>query len=138
MKKFVFLFTCLLSLSSSAFAARVTHLVFANGTIHARCTWTQGPQSPDESLLRVEWVRSSDHAPIEPPGSFKVALFMPGMGHGSAPTQLQRVLDEQGRAILGSYQVSNMYFTMRGEWVVNVTLKFPDGSEETKAISVRL
>ena len=116
----------------------MTHLVFANGTVHAHCTWTQGPQTPDESLLTIEWMNGTTHTPAEPPGTFTVALFMPKMGHGSAPTQAQRVLDKDGHAVEGAYAISNIYFTMGGKWQVNVTLKYADGTEETKTIDVDL
>ena len=119
-------------------AARTTHLVFANGAIHAHCTWTQGPQSPDESILQIEWKDGVTHNAIEPPGAFRVALFMPEMGHGSAPTQLERMLNPSGNAIPGAYRVTSIYFTMPGAWLVNVTLKFNDGHEETQAIHVQI
>lgn len=113
------------------------HLSFANGAIHAHATWTQGPQSPAESVLRLEWKNGADHSPVEP-GRFRVSLWMPDMGHGSAPTQIQRVLDERGEPILGSYDVRNVYFTMGGKWDVRVSLKLANGTEETKAFSVML
>ena len=142
MKKFFYFVALMSSLAvviPNAQAARVTHLVFADGAIHAHCTWVKGPlESPEESFLRVDWKSGVDHTAIEPPGAFKVALFMPDMGHGTAPTQIQRILDDQGRAVLGAYQVSNIFFTMKGDWLVNVTLKSPDGKEETKAFKVHL
>lgn len=116
----------------------MTHLVFANGAIHAHATWVQGPQTPDESILRIEWKNGDTHSPLEPAGAFRVTLFMPSMGHDSSPTQIQKVVDSQGQALVGVYQVSRMYFTMGGTWTVNITLKYPDSSEETQSFAVDL
>ncbi len=46
-------------------------------------------------------------------------LWMPGMGHGSAPTQLAPAGD-------GCTAVSNVQFVMRGEWQIQVTLQDGD------------
>ncbi|MGE0526538.1 MAG: hypothetical protein AB7G93_16780 [Bdellovibrionales bacterium] len=119
------------------------HLEFANGAIHAHATWIQGPQlSPGESILQLEWKNGADHSPVEPPGIFKLALWMPhsdpGLSHGSAPTRIRQVLDNNGQPLPGVYEVYRIYFTMGGKWDVNVTLKHADGSEETKTIKVEL
>jgi len=127
--------------TASAFATpahqtQVYQLFFANGAVQAKCTWTQGPQTPAESLMSIEWINGTTLAPAEPPGTFGVALFMPGMGHGSAPTQAQRILDKDGQPAVGAYLISNMYFTMGGMWQVNVTLNYADGTKEMKTIDV--
>ncbi len=120
-------------------AGRVNHLMFLGGTVHLVATWTNGPNgSPAESLLRAEWVDGATHTLIEAPGSFDVRIFMPAMGHGSSPTQLNRVLDGQGRPIPGAYQVAGIYFTMPGDWEVRVTLRTPDGKSETESFPVHL
>jgi hypothetical protein len=129
-------------LSSSAAAhdhpPGMTHLVFANGAVHAHAIWTKGPHSPDESILRIEWKNGADHSAMEPPGALKVSPYMPAMGHGSAPTRIDRVLDSRGQVLVGVFQVSSIYFTMNGDWDVRVTLKYADGSQETKVIKVHL
>lgn len=116
----------------------MTHLTFAKGAVHAHATWQSGPQVSAESLLKIEWKSGADHSPAEPPGNFEVVLWMPSMGHGSAPTQIQRVLDSQGQALTGVYQISNVYFVMGGDWDVNVTLTYQDGTKETQTIKVSL
>lgn len=45
-----------------------------------------------------------------------VVLWMPSMGHGSAPVQIQKEAD-------GIYHITNIYFVMPGEWEIRVTLK---------------
>ncbi len=130
--------------STSAFAhggghgPGMTHLTFANGAIHAHATWIVGPQVPQESLLKVEWKNGADHSPTVPPGPFEVVLWMPSMGHGSAPTSVLESLDTSGQPILGSYDVKNVFFLMGGDWDVNVTLTYQDGTKETKTIKVNL
>lgn len=115
-----------------------THLKFANGEVHAHVTWVQGPQAADESTLRIEWMNGAAHTPAEPPGDFKVELWMPDMGHGSSPTQNQKVLDQKGQPLMGVYDVTSIYFLMRGQWDVNVSLTLADGTVETQTIKVEI
>ena len=72
------------------------------------------------------------------PGHFKVALWMPDMGHGSAPTQIARVLGSDGAPLPGVFDVTNLYFTMGGHWDVSVTVLLPNGKEETRALPVMI
>ncbi|MGE4131100.1 MAG: hypothetical protein AB7F86_05645 [Bdellovibrionales bacterium] len=116
----------------------VSHLTFANGAIHAHASWIVGPQGPQESLLRIEWKNGADHSATVPPGPFEVVLWMPSMGHGSAPTSVLELVDAKGQPILGSYDVKNIFFLMSGHWDVNVTLTFQDRTKETKTIKVEL
>ena len=113
------------------------HLMFAGGKIHAHLSWDQGPDgNGGESIMRLEWHDGATHALIEPGLPFDVSLWMPSMGHGSAPTQIQRVLDNQGQVVTGTYQIRNMYFVMAGDWDVRVTLKYQDGTTETQTWSI--
>lgn len=114
------------------------HLSFFGGQTHAHITWAAGPQVGSESKLRLEWRRGSDHAFIEPAGSFDVSLWMPSMGHGSAPTQIRRATDENGQIVTGVYEISNLYFLMPGDWQVLITLKMDDGREDTQMIELLL
>jgi len=122
----------------TAQAARETLLVFSGGAVRAHCVWQAGPQSPEESVMRIDWKSGDGLSAIEAPGTFKVTPFMPSMGHGSSPTQIERVLDEQGRVVTGSYLVKNIYFTMPGDWEVKVKLKGADGREETQSVRLKL
>ena len=114
------------------------HLKFAQGSIHAHAKWTQGPRTPDESTLHLEWKKGTDHSPVEPPGTFSVKLYMPTMKHGSSPTQMQRVLDAKGQPLVGVYNVSNIYFTMGGDWDVQIALKSPSGTDEVQTFKVHV
>ncbi|MEQ1664122.1 MAG: hypothetical protein ABL927_01950 [Bdellovibrionales bacterium] len=112
------------------------HLTFDGGSIHAHLKWMQGPQSGEESILQLVWMNPAIHAPMAAPGEFKVVLWMPSMGHGSSPTKIEQSLDQKGQPKLGAYEISNIYFIMRGEWDVNVSLKLADGSEEIQTLHV--
>ena len=140
-----FIMTSLFLVTFSPFANAQTYhddnvveLLFAKGSIHAHAIWIQGPKSPEESLLRIEWKNGVNESAVEAPGKFKVSLWMPDMGHGSSPTQIQKMFDKDGRPLLGIYRISNIYFTMGGKWEVRLTLKNGDGSEETKSFAVNV
>ena len=45
-----------------------------------------------------------------------VALWMPGMGHGSSPVKVERV-------DVGTYRASQVFFTMKGQWEIRIQLK---------------
>lgn len=116
----------------------MSHLVFARGALHAHAKWIVGPQVSQVSLLRIEWMNGKTHTPTEPPGPFTVSLWMPDMDHGSAPTQLRRVLNPQGQVLTGVFDVYNVYFMMGGNWQVLIKLNYADGSSETKMITLHL
>lgn len=115
-----------------------SHLVFQNGALHAHASWTTGPQVNDESVLRLEFKDASTHQSIELNATVKVVLWMPDMGHGSSPTQTQRVTNEAGEALPGAFNIKDIYFIMGGKWEVNVTLTYPNGQTETQTINVEI
>jgi hypothetical protein len=119
-------------------ASGLAHLVFNNGQLHAHLTWLKGPVSPDESQMRLEWHDGATHALTEPQLPFSVQIFMPGMNHGSAPTQIQRVLDNKGHVITGTYNILNIYFMMSGDWELRLSLKYPNGSTETQVLKINV
>lgn len=122
---------------ASAHGGHAGHLTFAGGALHAHASWETGPAVGTESILRLDWKNGADHSPAEP-GTFQVLLWMPDMGHGSAPVTIDRVLAADGRAVTGSYRVSRMFFVMGGRWDVHVTVKLADGTEETRTLAVDL
>lgn len=114
------------------------HLVFSEGAVHAHLYWEQGPQVGKESILRIEFRKGADHTATEITENVEVVLWMPDMGHGSAPTSLQRVLGANGEAQPGVYRVSNVYFVMGGKWDVRLILRHADDSEEQQVLPVVL
>lgn len=119
---FVFLTAAMLALPCFGRPAQ-GRLSFRNGALEALLSWDRGPgANGGESILRIEWRDGATGSAVEPGASFGVRLWMPSMGHGSAPTQLQRVLDGEGRLLTGVYQATNVYFPMPGEWNVELIL----------------
>lgn len=125
---FIFLFTV------NAFAVAPDEpLVFADGTLLAHISWIKGPRTPAVSEMKIEWTNGTDLARLEPPGPFKVSLFMNmhGHQHGSSPVTITPLE-------AGLFLASDMYFTMDGDWEVRVTLALPNGRYETKALPVNV
>ncbi len=132
---FLALFTFILTIPAFAHS-EIGHLSFAEGKLHAHLSWIQAPNTKGEAKMKLEWRNGASHEIVEPNLPLSVILWMPSMGHGSAPTQIQRMLDEQGNVILGTYQVVNMYFMMGGPWEVRVKVKYANGNEEIQAWAV--
>ena len=133
MKAWILALACLIG--GPALAAEITPLSFQGGALVAHAAWETGPRSPQESVLRLEW-RTGAGVPADA-GEVRVALFMPDMGHGSAPTRVEAVSDGAGRRLPGVVRVRNMYFTMGGLWEVRVTLRSA-GVAETQSFALTL
>jgi len=84
-------------------------LRFPNTQICVKAQWASAPSStrPGELAITLS---------PEFPGVFSALLWMPSMGHGSAPVKIESL--EQGR-----YRLTNMYFIMPGDWDVRLFLK---------------
>lgn len=57
----------------------------------------------------------------------KVDLWMPSMGHGSAPVKVSNV-------DVGSYLLENVYFIMGGDWQIRIQIKKENENEKDEAI----
>lgn len=113
------------------------HLRFNDGKIHAHLEWITEPNTHgDEAKLRLEWHNGLTHQLMEPDFQFDVILWMPSMGHGSAPTSIARINDANGNTLTGTFAVSNMYFIMPGDWEVRFAIKYADGREEVQSWAV--
>ena len=128
----------LVSFAHTSEAPKMRHLKFSKEQLHAHLTWMDGPSTSEESKMRIEWHDGKTHVVAEPNLDFRVELFMPEMGHGSAPTEIQKIYDKNGEPVLGTYEVVNMYFVMAGVWELHLTLKSTDGSEETQVWALEL
>jgi hypothetical protein len=125
---------CLSVLSGVQALACPAHasLDFPQSGLNAHLEWVISPEgNTGESILRVQWTKLSDGTAFEPRG-FSAVLWMPSMNHGSAPTQVQRVLDNQGNIVPGTYDVRNMYFVMPGDWEVRFTVQNDGSPSETQ------
>lgn len=111
-------------------APPAAHLVFSEGKVHAHVYWENGPNDGAESILRIEMKNGADHTALQITEGVSVELWMPSMGHGSAPTVVQPI-----DGLAGGYRVSNIFFLMPGEWEVRLSLTGFSGGRETKAFS---
>ncbi len=114
------------------------HLTFKDNTVHVHAQFVKSPEVGTESFLSIETRSAKDHSLIAIDDSVSVELWMPDMGHGSVPTQIERVLDKDGNAEAGKFLVSNVYFVMGGLWDIQVTLTDKSGNSETKTFSLTL
>lgn len=114
------------------------HLSYKQNTLHIHASFPIAPVVNQESLLVLEAKDAKTHQPIELNDNIEVVLWMPSMGHSSAPTQIERAIDSNGNLIPGTFNVHNVYFIMGGEWEVRVTLTDAQGLQETKAFKVTL
>jgi hypothetical protein len=125
--------------SGVSFASEPVHLLFEGGKLRASCTWRQGPQMPEESILEIDWTDGSGLTPVAPANTFQVTIEMPSMPDmTNPPPQVTQMLDPQGKPMTGKYQITQIYFTMEGDWVTNVTLRHVDGSDETRSIPLKI
>ncbi len=84
--------------------------------------------SPGTLLLRLFLLDPSDGFPvlIQDEPEVAVVLWMPTMNHGSSPTQVERIGP-------GTYRISRMYFTMRGEWEIKLQI-LEDGAKADELV----
>lgn len=101
-------------------SASACALSFEKVGLCASISWTQGPQTPQASEFILHfWNKKTANINgpyITPPQNLSVVLWMPSMGHGSAPVKIEKLED-------GVFRVSNVYFIMLGDWEIRVFLK---------------
>ncbi len=79
--------------------------------------WEKLPTEDERGVFRLQFYRIAEPGTyIEPTLAPSVQLWMPSMGHGSAPVQLTKIAD-------GVYRVSEVYFVMSGDWEIRVQQK---------------
>lgn len=105
------------------------HLSFKNNTLHIHASFPVAPVVGEESMLVLETRDAQTHGPTEIEDTVQVVLWMPSMGHGSAPTVVEKVAPDV-------YHVKNVYFIMGGEWDVQVLLKDAQGQTEMKSFKM--
>ncbi len=123
MREIIFAATLFFS-SSFCFAQYKTApylLSFKEGRVVAELVFAQGPVTGKESVAYV-YFKDQQNQPVELQERLEVVLWMPDMNHGSAPTQVQRLVDSNGQLVVGAYLVRNLQFIMGGLWEVRVSL----------------
>ena len=76
---------------------------------------------PGTELVQIEWLVEPNTATSsdfllhfsQPQNEVKVSLWMPAMGHGSSPVQIEKLDTE-------NYKVTSVWFIMPGDWDVRV------------------
>lgn len=114
------------------------HMSFKQNRLHIHASFTNAPTVGPESPLVLEAKDPKTHQATELTDKIEVVLWMPSMGHGSAPTRIERALDSKGQLLTGVFNVRNVYFVMGGDWEVQVTLTDVQGVHETKSFEVSL
>lgn len=139
MKKIFLACTLFFAVAAQAAPARDGELQFSSEKIHARWLWVgESPRVGAESILRIDFKSNDPVESVAPKSQVSISLWMPAMNHGSAPTSVQRILNERNEVIPGAFHVSNIHFTMGGTWEVRVSLKSADGKIETRSFALTL
>jgi hypothetical protein len=79
--------------------------------------WKQGPQNGAESILEFRFVHPKTGDALDPQGDLQAELWMPDMGHGSSPVEIERSATEPG-----VFMIKKMYFIMNGTWQLRLRL----------------
>jgi hypothetical protein len=97
--------------------------------------WEQRPSSSQSGSIVFKVYRGNvlDDTPVlvDSSRTADLLLWMPSMGHGSTPTQVQR-LD------VGTYRASNVFFIMPGDWELRFQFKEADQVADEATAQVRI
>lgn len=106
---------------------------FSNSKYCLSWFWENKPTSTNQGSLifKIYRLNAFDQTAIQLDSAEipQLTLWMPSMGHGSTPTETQR-LD------VGTYRVSKVFFIMPGEWDLKFQIK--SGSEVTDEAVVQI
>lgn len=86
-------------------------------------SWVEGPRMGTSHFVMKTWRKNigTMNGPYQDlPKTLNVFLWMPSMGHGSAPVKLTKIND-------GEYDISEVQFIMGGKWEIKFQLK--DGNQ---------
>lgn len=93
--------------------------------------WKVGPSeaSANSLLFRTYRLDPRDGFPVpQDLGEVTVDLWMPSMNHGSAPVTVTQIG-------IGTYEATDIYFPMKGEWDMRFYLKDANGNQDKTTIS---
>jgi len=113
-------------------------LLYPQHDVQIFLQFEEGPLVGRKSVMQMQVKDRKTQQLIALNETIKVTLWMPDMGHGSAPTKIQQINNDQGFPQPGLYRVSNMQFVMGGIWEVYVTLVNAEGQEESQFFTVAL
>ena len=101
-------------LDNDFFETRGEGYHFSKSKFSFSLSWVVGPVKGENKFIVKSWndELGTLNGPYQDlPNKFHVYLWMPDMGHGSAPVKLKKTAT-------GEYEVSNAYFIMPGKWEV--------------------
>ena len=132
-----------LVIASAAPIAQAADVAAADPSVVAHCPMqfpSQGlcatlffdvpPVVGQEAKFHVLFRSVASGLPAEPVGDVSLRLWMPDMGHGSAPVTIVH------GAGVGTFDISKAYFVMDGNWEIHVELK--NGATVESAFVVEL
>jgi hypothetical protein len=94
---------------------------FKSKDLCASLEWIKKPTALSEAEFRLKFWNTQTGSPqgpfVAPPGDLRVSLWMPAMGHGTAPVTMTHDKDQSGIV-----QVSHASFSMKGDWEIWVSL----------------
>jgi hypothetical protein len=102
--------------------------------LHLSLKWKE-MQKDDDSMgafwLQIWRPNLADQSPVpvDTADEVQVHLLMPSMGHGSSPVHVQRI-------DVGTYLVEDVYFSMPGDWAIQVQLKNATGVSDEASIPI--
>jgi hypothetical protein len=98
-------------------------LAFAQSGVCVSYKWEKLPseKDPGQMVFRLFTLDGLDGFPqlYGTDQGIVVEIWMPAMGHGSAPVTVERLKD-------GTYRATNMYFIMPGEWEIRFQISNGD------------
>lgn len=89
----------------------VCALAFRKANVCAQLEWKTNPDSSSAAEFNLKF--DDENILLE---NLSVILWMPSMGHGSAPVRITEISP-------GHFRVFNVYFIMPGDWEVRIYLK---------------
>ena len=102
-------------------------LSFPKSGLCASLTWDVAPAEDREGEFTLRFWRRGEATAggpyLDPANTVFTKLFMPAMGHGSAPITLAHANDASGAALPGIFKGTHASFIMAGTWELWVQLK---------------
>lgn len=99
---------------------RAATLTFSEQSVSVDAYWITTPAVEPEQRLRLE-VRDLKSGQLVPaPSDLSVSVWMKTHSYGMVEPSVEPMKDKEGRAMLGIYEASNIFFLVPGQWEVRV------------------
>lgn len=104
-----------------------------NESLELIWSWVEGPFTPEKSKLLITIYIPPALEDKLSDLSLQAELWMPTMGHGSAPVTIRKIPEEKD-----FFEVDDIYFIMPGLWEIKVSILKEDKVIKEKVISLEL